>query len=77
MTTTFEVHTDQLDERFLASVKAMFPHRTVAIAVSEPAEMDETDYLLSTPANRERLLKAIGDVESGRNIVTPDQSLFR
>ena len=77
MTTTFEVHTDQLDERFLASVKAMFPHRTVEIAVSEPLEMDETEYLLSTPANRERLLKAIADVEAGRNIVVPDQSLFR
>jgi hypothetical protein len=77
MTTTFEVHTDQLDERFLASVKAMFPHRTVAIAVSEPQEMDETEYLLSDPERRERLLRAIEDVKAGRNMVTPDQSLFQ
>ncbi len=77
MTTTFAVNTDELDERFLASVKAMFPHQTVEIAVSNPTEMDETEYLLSTPANRERLLKAIADVEAGRNIVIPDQSLFR
>ena len=76
MTTTFEVHTDQLDERFLASVKAMFPQRTVTIGVRDD-DMDETEYLLSTPANRERLLKAIADVEAGRNIVVPDQSLFR
>ena len=77
MTTTFEVHTDQLDERFLASVKAMFPRRTVTIAVRDEEEMDTTEYLLSTPANRERLLTAIADVEAGRNIVIPDQSMFR
>lgn len=77
MTTTFEVHTDQLDERFLASVKAMFPRRTVTIAVRDEEERDTTEYLLSDPARRERLLKAIEDVENGRNIVTPDQTLFQ
>ena len=77
MTTIFEVHTDQLDERFLASVKAMFPHQAVEIEVSDSTAMDETEYLLHTPANRERLLKAIADIEAGRNIVLPDQSLFR
>ena len=77
MTTTFEVHTDELDERFLASVKAMFPRRTVTIAVRDEDELDTTEYLLSDPARRERLLQAIEDVENGRNIVIPDQTLFQ
>jgi hypothetical protein len=35
-------------------------------------EMDTTDYLLSNPVNREYLLRAIGDVENGRNIIHRD-----
>lgn len=40
-------------------------------------ETDETDYLLRSPANREKLLAAVADVEAGRNIVVPDQTPFR
>ena len=38
---------------------------------------DETDYLLRAPANRERLLQAVADVDAARNLVTPDQTPFR
>ena len=38
---------------------------------------DETDYLLSSPANREHLLRVVEDVKAGRNIVVPDQTMFR
>jgi hypothetical protein len=75
MQTTFAINTDELDERFLAGVKTMFPHRQVTIAVND--EADETEYLLSDPARKERLLRAIDDINHGRNLVTPDQSLFR
>jgi hypothetical protein len=34
--------------------------------------LDETAYLLSSPANRERLLNAIARVERGENLVTID-----
>lgn len=77
MTKIFELHTDQLDENFLASVKAEFPHRTVEIAVTGADEQDETEYLLSDPARRERLLRAVEDVKAGRNLITPDQSIFQ
>ena len=33
-------------------------------------EQDETEYLLSSPANRERLEKAIKNVEQGNNIIS-------
>lgn len=38
---------------------------------------EEFDDLLALAANRERLLKAIDDVEHNRNIVIPDQEQFQ
>ena len=40
-------------------------------------ETDETEYLLRSPANREKLLAAVADVEAGRNVIEPDQTPFR
>ncbi|WAC09505.1 hypothetical protein [Dyadobacter pollutisoli] len=34
--------------------------------------MDTTEYLMSSPENRDRLLKAIDDVKNGRNIIYRD-----
>ena len=67
MQTIFRLNTDELDEQFLASVRATFPHKEIEIAV---AEVDETAHLLRSEANRERLLRALADVEAGRNLVT-------
>ena len=75
MQTTYTLNTDELDEGFLQRVKSAFPRRQVTIAVND--EADETEYLLSDPARKERLLRAIDDINHGRNLVTPDQSLFR
>ena len=38
---------------------------------------DDTDYLLSSPANREHLLQAVEDLAAGRNVVEPDLAMFR
>ena len=74
MTTVFHTTADELDESFLASVKAAFKGRSIEIAV---CEADETGYLLRNPVNREQLPKAVEDIEAGRNIITPDQAQFR
>lgn len=50
--------------------------RYVAAQLRETAS-DETEYLLSSPANREHLLHAMQDLADGRNLVVPDQSIFR
>jgi antitoxin YefM len=62
----------ELDSRFLKALKAMFKDKDIEIVVSEAAqsEEDETAYLLRSPANRERLLKAIENVAHDRNLVT-------
>ena len=74
MFTIYRLNADELDANFLASLKAAFPHKEIEIAV---VEADETDYLLRSPANREKLLAAVADVEAGRHIVAPDQTPFR
>lgn len=74
MTTVYHANADELDESFLASLKSAFKGRAIEISVSES---DETAFLLRHPANRERLLRAVADIDAGKNIVTPDQAQFR
>lgn len=74
MTTIFQTTVEELDESFLESVRAAFKGGAIEIAVSEA---DETSYLLRQPANRQRLLSSIADIDAGRNVVTPDQSMFQ
>jgi len=74
MYTIYRLNADELDSKFLESLKSAFGHKEIEIAVSEA---DETDYLLRSPANREHLLKALADVEAGRNLTSPDQTPFR
>ncbi|MBI3881054.1 MAG: hypothetical protein HY301_13465 [Verrucomicrobia bacterium] len=74
MQTTYQLNTDELDSRFLESIKAAFPRRRVTIAVND--EADETESLLADPERKARLLQAIEDINAGRNLVVPDQKLF-
>lgn len=60
MYTIYQVKADELDESFLHALKAMFKDKEIEITVHE---RDETAYLLRSPANRERLLNAVKDVE--------------
>jgi antitoxin YefM len=74
MNAIYHVKADELDESFLAALKAMFKDKEIEITVSE---RDETTYLMRSPANREHLLRAVADVESSQNITTPEQEQFQ
>ena len=74
MYAVYRANADELNDQFLQSLKTAFKDKQVEIVVSE---VDETEYLLRSPANRARLLKAVEDVEQGRNLVVPDPGLFR
>ena len=79
MQTTIELNTDTLDGRLEEGLKRLFPHRKICVVaydLTEGSHPDETEYLLSDPERRERILRAVEDVRAGRNLVTPDQSLF-
>jgi antitoxin YefM len=69
---TYRMNAAELDSRFLRALKAMFKGKDIEIVVCEAAqsEEDETAYLLRSPANRERLLKAIENVAHDRNLIT-------
>jgi antitoxin YefM len=68
MYTIYKLKADELDQRFLDSLKHQFQDREIEIVVSESADVaeDETAYLLRSPANRDRLLKAIENVAQTR-----------
>jgi antitoxin YefM len=74
MYTIYKLRADELDQRFLDTLKHQYQDREIEIVVSEAAEAaeDETAYLLRSPANRERLLKAIESVAEGRNLEVVD-----
>ncbi|MDR0868974.1 MAG: hypothetical protein LBP75_10990 [Planctomycetota bacterium] len=67
MYSTYTLNTDELTADFIVSIQKAFPRRTVEISVREA--VNETEYLLRSPANRARLLQAVTDVEKGENLI--------
>ena len=61
MYTLYKINTDELNENFIASIKAQFQHKDIEIAICETAqaEQDETDYLLRQPANKAPYIQRI------------------
>jgi antitoxin YefM len=74
MNAIYQVNADELDQQFLDALKALFKNKEIEITVYE---RDETAYLLRSPANRERLLRAVADVEHSQNVVLPEQEQFQ
>ena len=74
MNATFRLNADDLDLSMIEKIKNMFAHHPIEIAV---LERDETEYLLSNPQTRERLLGAIEDLTNGTNFVELDPKLFQ
>jgi len=70
----YKMKAEELDSRFLNALKIMFKDKEIEIAVCEAdqSEEDETEYLLKSPANRDRLLKAIENVARKHHLVPVD-----
>lgn len=68
MQTTYRLKADELSADLIKALKNTYHSREIEITVSEV--QDETDYLLSSPANKEHLLKALDDIRNHRNMVT-------
>lgn len=80
MNMTVTLHSDQLDQKFLAGLRQMFADRVIQIEVTSLDnidDMDETAYLDSSSANREYLLRAIADVEAGAELVAVNMDEYR
>jgi antitoxin YefM len=74
-TTTFHLNTQELNDDIIASIKTMFGKKNIEIVVSEA--MDETEYLLKSPANKKRLLKAVKEVKRGKDLITFSPTEFK
>ena len=71
MVTTYQLSARELDDAFLASLKALYKDRTITITVRDEDndDMDETEYLLSNEANREFLLEAVERVRNREGLI--------
>ncbi|QOI96161.1 MAG: hypothetical protein HRU69_01120 [Flammeovirgaceae bacterium] len=66
MITTYRIKASQLTEDILKSIQEAFQDKEIEITVTEV--IDETDYLLSTEANRKHLYKSIEEIKLGEGI---------
>lgn len=70
MYTLYRLNADDLNEGFLQSLRALFQGKDIEISVCEAVDQtdDETEYLLRSPANRQRLMEAIANVGYGQTV---------
>jgi antitoxin YefM len=66
MQTTYRLNASELNQDFLEGLKATFRDQEIEIIVHT---VDETEYLLKSEANKEKLLAAKANVEQGNNLV--------
>ena len=70
MESTFILNTKELTPAFIDSLRGCYPDRNIEITIRECDGSDETEYLRRSPANRERLDRAVADIEQGRGLVS-------
>jgi antitoxin YefM len=63
MTTTYKLNAKELSNDLIQSIKEAFKDKDIEITISDYA--DETEYLLSTEANKRHLSKSMGEIEKG------------
>ncbi len=74
MQSVHRLKANELDDRFLESLKSQWGDREIEIVISEA---DETAYLMRNEANRQHLLKAVNDIEQRHNLVEVDLEAIR
>ena len=67
MYVTYQLSSEELDKRFLDTIKSAFKGKRINITIEE---YDETEYLLRSPKNRRKLLKSIENVKKSKNLIT-------
>ncbi|MDY6805631.1 MAG: hypothetical protein SXA11_17730, partial [Cyanobacteriota bacterium] len=66
MPTVYRLKASELDANFLARIKENFGDKEIEIVISE---LDETEYLLKSEVNKNKLLKAIDNIKSRQNLI--------
>ena len=65
MEAIYRLNTSEMGTDFINSIKTVYPDQNIEIKIRLK---DETEYLMSSPANRERLNKSIKEIEEGKII---------
>jgi antitoxin YefM len=66
MYSLYRLNANELDSNFIEGLKQIFKDKEIEIIIQE---YDETEYLLSSSANKHRLLTAIENVNKRENLV--------
>jgi antitoxin YefM len=66
MHSTYRLNANELDDKFVESLKKMFKDKEIEIAVYE---VDETEYLTRSENNKKRLFEALANVNNNKNLV--------
>jgi PHD/YefM family antitoxin component YafN of YafNO toxin-antitoxin module len=70
MDTLLRGNADEIDTSLVDFIRSTFKGKKVAVHIYEDNEMDETEYLLSDPIAREKLLKSVEEVNAGKGLKT-------
>lgn len=66
METTYRLNAKELSVDLVKSIQEAFKDKEIEITVTD--EIDTTDYLLSTEANKKHLYKSLDELESGEGV---------
>jgi antitoxin YefM len=66
MSTVYRLKASELNTDFLEEIKATFGDQEIEIVISE---LDETEYLLKSEVNRNRLLQSVDNIKNQQNLI--------
>lgn len=66
MSAVYRFNANKIDSSFLEEIKQKFAGQNIKIVVSE---LDETEYLLSSEANKVKLITAIENIKNRQNLI--------
>lgn len=69
MQSSYRLKANELDEQFIAGLKETYKDKDIEIIVYE---VDETEYLLKSDANRDMLMLAKANIENKTNLIEID-----
>ncbi|MCT7950905.1 hypothetical protein NG798_13985 [Ancylothrix sp. C2] len=69
MSTVYRLKASEIDPKILEEIKSNYGDKEIEIIISE---FDETEYLLKSETNKNRLLAALENVKKSQNLISLD-----
>lgn len=69
MQSSYRLKANELDEKFIAGLKETYKDKDIEIIIYE---VNETEYLLQSDVNRQRLMQAKANVDNKTNLIEID-----